>query len=324
MNQHHLQKTIEPDLKRIAMMQQNITDFHKIFESNNREKLGLFLRHQAKSYYFIWPPIWRILLRQMVSKDRALPAFTSTGVVRSGTSSMSNYIMQHPAILLPIAKELNANIPRLSFIRAQFPTNAEVEKVRKKFGVAMTGDCSPVMPSMTALFWLKPINPDMKIIVTLRDPVERTISHWRWYKLISSRFDKDPLWQNMPDVETVLRLEMEDFYRGTTGFTPFSGIGGTGFVRHSCYLPFLKQLYQQVPAENIHIVSAEEFFEKPNEITKGVYRFLGLPEYEPVEIIETNPSPKVPVSAELKQELATFFQPLNEELYQFLGRDMGW
>ncbi|MBK7556193.1 MAG: hypothetical protein IPI55_16775, partial [Flavobacteriales bacterium] len=257
MNQHHLQKTIEPDLKRIAMMQQNIADFHKIFESNNREKLGLFLRHQAKSYYFIWPPIWRILLRQMVSKDRALPAFTSTGVVRSGTSSMSNYIMQHPAILLPIAKELNANIPRLSFIRAQFPTNAEVEKVRKKFGVAMTGDCSPVMPSMTALFWLKPINPDME---DHRYPARSGGAHdlaLALVKLISSRFDKDPLWQNMPDVETVLRLEMEDFYRGTTGFTPFSGIGGTGFVRHSCYLPFLKQLYQQVPAENIHIVSAE-------------------------------------------------------------------
>ena len=315
---------LEPDLKRIALMEQNIAEFHHFFESSILEIIGYVLRNQFKPYYFIRPPAWRIALRSIISKDRALPQFTSTGVVRSGTSSMSNYIMQHPAILLPIAKELNANIPKLSFIKAQFPTNREMEKVRAKYGAAMTGDCSPVMPSMTALHWLKTINPDMKIVVTLRNPAERTISHWRWYKLISSRFDKDPLWHNMPEIEAALQMEMEDFYRGTCGFTTFSGTGGTGFIRHSCYLPFLKQLFNQVPKEHVHFVVAEEFFRNPNEITKEVYRFLGLPEYEPVEVKETNPSPNVEVPDSLHQELADFFKPLNEELYEFLGRDLGW
>ncbi len=317
-------QALEPDLKRIALMEQNIAEFHHFFESTPLEIVSYILRNQFKPYYFIRPPIWRIMLRSMLSKDRALPAFTSTGVVRSGTSSMSNYIMQHPAVLLPIAKELNANIPKLSFIKAQFPTMKEMEQVKAKYGTAMTGDCSPVMPSMTALHWLKTINPDMKIVVTLRNPAERTLSHWRWYKLISSRFDKDPLWHNMPEIEEALHMEMEDFYRGTCGFTTFSGTGGTGFIRHSCYLPFLKQLFNQVPKENVHFVVAEEFFREPGKITQGVYQFLGLPEYNPVEVKETNPSPKVDIPDGLREELADFFKPLNEELYDFLDRDLGW
>lgn len=315
---------LTPDYRRIAQMEQNIRDFHRFFDSNGWQKLGLFLRNQVKPYYFIRPPVWRILLRGMLSRDRALPAFTSTGVVRSGTSSMSNYIMQHPAVVLPIAKELNANIPFLNFIRAQFPTNQQIETVRKRYGVAMTGDCSPVMPSITAVHWLRQINPDMKVVVTLRDPAERVFSHWRWYKLIASRFDHDALWHNMPDVETSLRMEMDDFYRGSCGFTTFSGTGGTGFLRHSCYLPFLKQLYRQVPAERIFIVVAEEFFADPSRIARDVYRFLGLPDYQPVPVEETNPSPKVVISDELKQEVRQFFRPLNQELYDFLDRDLGW
>lgn len=315
---------LTPDYKRIAQMEQNIRDFHRFFESNAWQKLGLFARNQVKPYYFIRPPIWRILLRGMLSKDRALPAFTSTGVVRSGTSSMSNYIMQHPAIVLPIAKELNANVPFLNFIRAQFPTNKAVEKARRQFGTAMTGDCSPVMPSITAVHWLKQINPDMKVVVTLRNPTDRVFSHWRWYKLIASRFDHDKLWDNMPDMETSLRMEMQDFYRGSCGFTTFSGTGGSGFLRHSCYLPFLRQLYQQVPAEKIHIVVAEEFFADPDGVTREVYRFLGLPDYQPVTMHETNPSPKVAIPQQLDADMRTFFRPLNEELYSFLDRDLGW
>lgn len=315
---------IKPDLKRIAQMEQNIKDFHQFFDSNAWQKLGMFVRNQFKPYYFIRPPVWRILLRGMISKDRALPAFTSTGVVRSGTSSMSNYIMQHPAVVLPIAKELNANVPFLNFIRAQFPTNREIEKAAEQYGTAMTGDCSPVMPSITAVHWLKKINPDMKVVVTLRDPTERALSHWRWYKLIASRFDHDPLWHNMPDIAESFAMEMEDFYRGSCGFTTFSGTGGSGFLRHSCYLPFLKQLYCQVPKERVHIVSAEAFFAKPERITREVYDFLGLPDYQPVPVEETNPSPKVAIPDGLREELGAFFRPLNEELYDFLDRDMSW
>lgn len=313
-----------PDPQRIALMQQNIADIHAFFAGNGREKAKLLFLHQFKKHYFILPPAWRILLRLGSADRRMTPAFTSTGVIRSGTSSMSNYLLQHPCVVMPLSKELGALSPRLNAVKAQFPTLKEQQQVAQQYGMAITGDCTPIVPGLTQLYWMKAINPQMKYIITLRDPVERTLSHWRWHQMIIRPFRNDPLWKEMPDMEQTLRLEMAQFANGTVGFITFCGASSTGFIQQSCYLPFLQQLYREVPRENILIIQAEEFFRKKAETAAEAYRFLGLPPCTPVDIEETNPSDPIEASPALKKELADFFRPHNERLYQFLGRDLGW
>lgn len=315
---------LQPDHKRIARMQQNIADIHTFFSSDSKGKAKILFLHQFKKHYFILPPAWRILLRMGSANRRMVPAFTSTGVIRSGTSSMSNYILQHPCVVMPLSKELGALSPRLNAVKAQFPTLQEQQQVEQKYGIAITGDCTPIVPGLTQLYWMKAINPNMKYIITLRDPVERTLSHWRWHKMIIKPFGNDPLWAQMPDMEKTLRLEMEHFASGTVGFITFCGASSTGFIQQSCYLPFLQQLYREVPRENILIVQAEKFFQNRAATARRVYDFLGLPAYDPVDIEETNPSEDIVASAELRAELAAFFRPHNQRLYEFLGTDFGW
>lgn len=316
--------TLQADHQRIAMMKRNIADIHAFFKADKKGKTRILLRHQFKKHYFILPPAWRIMLRMGSADKRMLPDFCSTGVIRSGTSSMSNYILQHPCVVMPLSKELGALAPRLNAVRAQFPLQKEADEVRQRHGVAMTGDCTPILPGLSQLYWMKAVNPGMKYVITLRDPVERTLSHWRWHKMITRVYDDDPLWQYMPDMEKSLRLEMQGFADGDVGFVTFCGASSTGFVRQSCYLPFLQQLFREVPQENVLILQAEELFAKPDELVRGVYQFLGLPDYQPVHIEETNPSDAVDVSDELRDELRRFFRPHNERLYEFLGRDFGW
>ena len=315
---------IQPDHKRIAMMQQNIADIHEFFTTDSKGKAKILFKHQFKKHYFILPPAWRILLRMRNADQRMIPAFTSTGVIRSGTSSMSNYILQHPCVVMPLSKELGALSPRLNAVKAQFPTLKEQQQVASRLGMAITGDCTPVIPGLTQLYWMKAINPDMKYIITLRDPVERTLSHWRWHRMITKPFSHDPLWSAMPDMEETLRQEMQYFDTGTVGFITFCGASSTGFIHQSCYLPFLQQLYKEVPEENIMIVQSEAFFKEQASTAKAVYNFLGLPDYEPVEIKETNPSEDIVVSDTLRQELSEFFKPHNQKLYEFLDKDFGW
>ncbi len=305
-------------------MQQNIADIHAFFTSDAKGKAKILFKHQFKKNYFILPPAWRIMLRLRNADKRMIPSFTSTGVVRSGTSAMSNYLLQHPCVVMPLSKELGALSPRLNAVKAQFPTLKEQQKVQNKLGMAITGDCTPIAPGLTQLYWMKAVNPDMKYIISLRDPVERTLSHWRWHKMITKPFDQDPLWSEMPDMEKALRQEMEYFDNGTVGFITFCGASSTGFIQQSCYLPFLQQLYKEVPKENIMIIQAEAFFKDQSATAKNVYQFLGLPEYEPIEIKETNPSDNIEVSDELRQELSDFFKPHNQRLYEFLGQEFGW
>lgn len=316
---------IEPDLARIKKLESAVEDFRLFFESQGGwARTKHIFRHQFRDYYFVLAPMWRVLLRSRNWQKRMLPGFTSTGAIRSGTSAMSNYLLQHPAVVLPLTKELATHLPRESFVRAQFPLEKEAIKVREKYGVAMTADCTPISPSISWIYWGKALNPNMRVVLMMRDPVDRVISHWRWNKMLAGLFSKDPLWRLLPDFSEAMRIEMRDFSRGGCGFHLFSGAGGTSYLRHSVYLPFVRVLYEQVGRDNVKIVNANAFFKDPAKHAREVYDFVGLPDYEPVEIKETNPSPPMDIDDTIRDELAAFFKPLNEELYDFVGQDFNW
>lgn len=317
---------MQPDLKKIAMLEGAVTDFQDHFSGKKTplQLLRSFVRHQFRDYYFVSPPLPRVLWRMRNWQQRMVPAFASTGSIRSGTSTLSNYILQHPCVLPPLSKELAVPIPRLSCVRAQFPTLAERDEVIARYGQAMTGDCTPMFPLTSAVFWAKAINPEMKFVIVLRDPVERSISHWRWSKLLVRNFDQDELWKCLPDFDESVRLEIRDFNEGGAGFRMFSGAAMTSFIRHSIYLPILKTLEENFGADNIQVINANDLFADPFATARQVYQFLGLPDYEPLEINETNPSPPLRVSDETRAQLVEFFRPHNERLYEYLGRDLGW
>lgn len=319
------QRPLLPDYKRIELLEKSVADFRLFFETGSgAKKAAQMLKHQFRSYYFVLPPAWRIALRSLNWQKRVAPDLISTGAIRSGTSTMSNYILQHPCIVLPLSKEMGTLVPKRSFAIAQFPTMKEMEKVRSKYGVAKTINCTPISPSISWPYWGKAVNPNQKIVVVLRNPVDRTISHWRWNKMLTRMFDQDPLWEHMPGFSESMRIEMEDFYKGGCGFHLFSGAGGTSFLRHSVYTPFLKVVHNVFGKENVMTVNANDFFVDPVPHVKRVYEFLGLPDYEPVEIKETNPSPPADIDDSIKEELAEFFAPLNQELYELIGEDYNW
>lgn len=316
--------TLPIDHQRIAMMEKNIADIHAWFNSDGGGKAKILFKHQFKKHYFILPPAYKILWRMRSADKRMIPEFSSTGVIRSGTSTLSNYILQHPCVAMPLSKELGALSPRLNAVKAQFPLIKEGEAIQQRLGYVTTGDCTPIMPGLTQLYWMKAVNPSMKYVITLRNPVERTLSHYRWHTMIADGFKDDPLWSQMPDGENILRDEMKGFAEGHLGYVSLAGAANTGFVRQSLYLPFLKKLFEEVPKENIHIIQAENLFSDAEQVIQGVYQFLGLPDYQPVAIQETNPSKPIAMSDKIKQELADFFRPHNEALYEFLDRDFNW
>jgi len=316
---------IEPDLARIKMLESAVHDFHLFFATKGAwAKAKMLWRHQFRDFYFVVPPIWRVLLRTRNWQQRMIPAVTSTGAVRSGTSAMSNYILQHPAVVTPLSKELSAAVPKLSFARAQFPLEKEAEAVRAKYGVAITADCTPIAPAISWIYFGKALNPNMRVVLLLRNPVDRVISHWRWDTMISAMFRSDPVFQYLPGFSESMRIEMRDFARGGCGFHLSSGAGRSGYLRHSVYLPFIRVLFEQVGRDNVKIVNANAFFKEPIRYAREVYDFLGLPDYTPIEIKETNPSPPMDLDDSIRDELSAFFAPMNQELYEFIGQDFNW
>ncbi|MBI5312415.1 MAG: sulfotransferase [Methylocystis sp.] len=312
------------DPKRLETLHRPYQDFRRRTEAGGAwRNLPLEVAHHFRRYYFFNPPKWRVWARTLGSSERMEPSFASIGAVRSGTSFLSSYILQHPHVVLPLSKEISFT-DTMRELMAYFPTLAAQRAAERRNGGAITGYCTPMMPNPLWIFLAQSMFPDMRIVCVLRDPVERTFSHWRWdQKRFISRKTQDPHWKGFPDFETLIEAEKAMIRGGGREPHAFSG-ARAGYLRHSIYAPFLRLLFEQFGRDRVFIVDAAEFFRDPRSTAKEIYAFLGLPKVEPLVIEEQNPGPPGKLDDGVRANLAAFFRPYNEELYALLDKDFGW
>jgi sulfotransferase family protein len=289
------------------------------------EQILLVFRRQFLRYYIMRPPRWRAALSGALSMRRMVPTFASLGAVRSGTTVLSDYIMQHPCVVLPMAKEVGIDgLWAHTEIRGQFPLLREKERVERAYGLAVTGYCAPILPDLAMPYLLKALMADPKLVIILRNPADRAFAHWRWDSVLRSRTRNDPLWRYYPSFSEIIEIEIENVrtYGSVGNFT----ISGTkaGYIQHSIYLPFLKTLAKLFGREKLMFVKAEDFFADSAGVAKKVYAFLGLPDYDPIPVPVGNAGPRGVMDSGTRKRLVDFFEPLNRELYDFIGMDYDW
>ncbi len=318
------ERVLAVDPKRLETIQTPYQDFNRISRASGvLEVLPLQAKRQFRSYYFFNPPKWRVWARSLSRSQRMAPSFASIGAVRSGTSFLSSYILQHPHVVLPLSKEISFT-DTMRELMAHFPTLAAQRAAERRNGGAITGYCTPVMPNPLWIFLAKSMFPNMRIICVLRDPVDRAFSHWRWdQKRFISRKMQDPHWRGFPDFETLVKTEIATIRGGGMEPHAFSG-ARAGYLRHSIYAPFMRLLFEQFGRDRVFIVDAAKFFQGPRSTAKEIYAFLGLPQVEPLLIEERNSGPSGELDVGAREDLAAFFRPYNEELYALLDKDFGW
>ncbi len=115
------------------------------------------------------------IYRRLTSGSRRLPDFIILGAQRAGTSSLYYYLSQHPQILPAVRKELHFFDDHyrrgLGWYRSQFPTRGARGTI--------TGEATPYYLSHPhAPARIQRLLPQARLIVLLRNPVERAISHY--------------------------------------------------------------------------------------------------------------------------------------------------
>lgn len=114
--------------------------------------------------------------------EHAKVSFLIAGVQKGGTTALFDYLTDYPDLTLPATKELHFFddetrdwvSPDYDVYHAQFPEVAAADAGRP------CGEATPIY-----LWWpnslerIAAYNPAMRLIVSLRDPVQRAWSHWR-------------------------------------------------------------------------------------------------------------------------------------------------
>jgi hypothetical protein len=116
--------------------------------------------------------------RSWTAPLRGLPSVLIIGAQRSGTTSLFNYLVQHPDVLAPLGKESHYFDLRYArgvwWYRGRFPY---AHRLRRG---ALTLDASPyylvhpLVPRRVA-----ELLPGARLIALLRHPVDRAFSHYQ-------------------------------------------------------------------------------------------------------------------------------------------------
>jgi len=200
--------------------------------------------------------------------------FLIAGVQKGGTTALYDYLSDYPDIALSRVKEVhffddetrNWATPDYGAYHAQFP----------QADGRPCGEATPIY-----IYWpnaLKRIhayNPAMRLILTLRDPVERAWSHWRME--YGRGAEREPFaW--------CIREGRQRLFDAN----PWGHHREFSYVERGFYAEQLERLFALFPRQQVMLLRAEDLRADPGLMLSEVRDFLELDDVAPPALRESH------------------------------------
>lgn len=218
--------------------------------------------------------------------DRRPPDFFLLGVPKAGTTALHAALTQHPDLYLSPVKEpkyyLCGDAPPPAY-RGPGDAHSQQEWVWRRDDYLALFDGAPegALRGESTPFYLYHRDarrriaedaPAARLVVVLRDPVDRAYSNWMH------------LWMDglepVPDLVAAAALEEQRVADGWAPFWHYRGLGRYGEQ--------LQDLYRHVPREQVLVLRYREVVDAPTATLARVFAFLGVPSIEVAEIPPDN------------------------------------
>ena len=162
--------------------------------------------------------------------------------------------------------------------------------------------------------------PDVKLIIVLRDPVERAWSH---YSYEVARGNEDLSFADALDAEPARTAGAADrIRRGDIGDDRHWRLHT--YLQRGLYAEQIQAAHDRFPADQLQVVVSEELFAQPLEVMNHVFAFLGVGPVDSGRFEAVNANKKSALDPMVRERLATYYAPHNQQLYELLGRDLPW
>jgi len=219
------------------------------------------------------------------------PNFFIAGVGKAGTTSLHEYLRQHPQIFMPDYKEPH-----------YFVNGYGVEKWEEYLLLFKDAGGKKAIGESSTLYcfceespgWIKSILRDVKIIFMLRNPAPRAFSHYSWLvrcgyedaPTFAEALEREPARLQDPSFRTQCPQFYQDYFYFSTGL----------------YFEQVSRYIETFGRDRVKVYLFEEFIKQPVQICQDAFRFLEVdPEFVPK--IEVHNEGCVPESIALQYHL---------------------
>jgi len=266
------------------------------------------------------------------------PGVVIIGAFKSGTRELIDFLALNPLVKIKRLPEYEVSY----FDRnVGFGPEWYRKQMPSSLGSQTTIEKSPsYLSSKIAPRQIQYVNPGMKLILLVREPVSRTMSHFSFDKYQSSQKYGDSLGR------CALQKQWLEHKR------PDKKVNKNCFaVKHSLYYENLNNYLEYFDMKQIGVIEADIFAKEPCIVLQQVEQFLGLEPYIKCSDFIYNQakdfycvaditgektgvcydhdrgrvnSSDTEESRQLEPILRKFFKPLNEEFFELIGKRFKW
>ncbi len=245
---------------------------------------------------FLYPIKLRLLRAGKRLIPRVRPSFLIIGAQKCGTTSLFHHLSCHPSLVTPRIKEVNFFDADNRFARgtwfyhSYFPFRSLSTLGSKSFEATPSYMGGQVKTKKTVAR-LKQYNPSIKLVVILRNPIDRAYSAWQmycryyrlnpdWYFKWMERDDSNYIRENVicrpKDFGTDFKADIEFDLKNISNPSPYE----SPILEWGLYGAMLNLYRSHFPANQLHILFLEDLKENPIETLEKLNNFLDLPPHD--------------------------------------------
>ena len=263
--------------------------------------------------------------RMITSPLRALPDFLIIGAQKCGTSTLFESLVQHPCVARPLWKEVHFfdifYNHGIRWYRGCFDSSLYRLYIQRRLKKnIITGESTPYyLYHPLAPKRIFQSLPKAKMIVLLRNPVDRAYSHYNM--IVKMGLEELTFEEAIASEEKRLSGEREKITKDKNYYS-FNDMSYS-YLSRGVYFDQLKTWMSLYPKENFLILKTEDFDASPQKILDQVFDFLSLSRQQ-IKYEKHNVGVYSDMAQSTRKKLNEFFKPHNEKLYKFLDVDFGW
>jgi hypothetical protein len=253
-----------------------------------------------------------------------LPDFLIIGAQKAGTTSLASYLAAHRCVVPASRKEIHFFDLHydngVGWYRSQLPISWKARLRSFSQGERLlSGDATPYyLRDPRAPLRAHRLAPKARIIIMLRDPVDRAYSQYHH----EIRLGKESLsFENAIAAEESRIAGEAERLTHDPRYISENYIHFT-YLKRGLYAEQIRAWLEYYPVDQVLIVSSEKMFENPSAEYQRVLNFLRLPAWDLPSYPVEYPGKYQPMNVAIRVRLREYFAPHNRELREYL--DSKW